>query len=381
MIFFEDFQIPKDKSIGITNLLSNITTRPGSHKGGWTRLLKCQLKNAGYENVKILDNKDSISEYGIIIFDLGAEYSGALNLFGGLDEKVFKRLEEIREFKGEFFNWKNESPNLLESLKSRRTNASTCEGFRNESNEFLEEVQRNFEKVKSFYHVYRTDKLLIGDSHTPAVWDPTMMIERRDGRTLKGMLERNTIQKYFNQYRYAGHDINFVHVHCSSIDIRHHVHREENPDLYITNLARSLLSRLMALSEAHLTVTHSMGIEDESRKLPKTGYFKGAPFTGSCEQRIRSRNIFNIIMDEVPTMDNDTSVLKYPEYFFDKSGKLRFEVMEIPQSIHISPEHYLWDLDKNELRWTEGHNINMQCKFGTKNLLNELEKDLFNGPQ
>jgi hypothetical protein len=44
-------------------------------------------------------------------------------------------------------------------------------------------------------------------------------------------------------------------------------------------------------------------------------------------------------------------VLKFPEYFFDATGKLQFEVMEKPQSVHLSPEHYRWDLDNNRDRW------------------------------
>lgn len=350
MRFFEDFKVPKDQAIGITNLLSNITTRPGSHKGGWVRLLKCQLKNAGYNNVTVLDNKDSFANYGTIIFDLGAEYSGALNMFGGLDEKVFKRLNEIHDFKGQLFSWKNELADV-NVLESRRSNVSTCEAFKATDAGFLGRVAAVLATAKTFDHTYRTNGLLIGDSHTPSVWTPEFMIERRDGRTLKGMIEHGTIKRLVMQYRLAGHDINAVHVHCGSIDIRHHVHREPEPDLYVVDLATKLLDKMMEISDAKLIVTHTMGIEDESRELPKTGYFKGTPFTGSWAQRNRSREIFNAVMDELKRMDHDTEVITMPGYFFGQDGKLQFEVMEKPQSVHLSPEHYRWDLDNNRDRW------------------------------
>ena len=56
-------------------------------------------------------------------------------------------------------------------------------------------------------------------------------------------------------------------------------------------------------------------------------------------------------MAGITAMDHDTSVVKFPDYFFDETGKLKFDVMEKPQSVHLSPQHYRWDLDKNIKRW------------------------------
>lgn len=352
MRFFEDFkEVTSEHSIGITSLLSNITTREGSHKGGWARLLKCQLENLGQTNVKILDNTDKLENFDVIIFDLGAEYSGALNLFGGLDEKVFNRLKQIKSFKGPLYSWRNDLPDVS-ILSGRRTNQSTCDAFKQAPETFLEEVKEVLSKCKTFEHAYRTDGLLIGDSHTPSVWRPDLMIERRDGRTLKGMIEHKTIKKYVDMFQIdMGHRIDRLQIHCGSIDIRHHVHRESDPDKYVVQLASGLITQMMDVSDAQLITVHTMGIEDESRELPKTGYFKGTPFMGSWEARNRSRDIFNAMMDEIEKMDHNSTVIKFPEYFFDESGKLKFDVMEKPQSVHLSPEHYLWDLDKNVRRW------------------------------
>ncbi len=350
-MFFENYQIDKQSKIGITHLLSNITTREGSHKGGWTRLLKCQLANLGYNNVTVLDNKNTLQQFDVIIFDLGAEFSGALNMFGGLDEKVFKRLTEIKTFTGPIYSWRNELPSVL-TLDGRRTNASTCEAFKATAPSFLSEVQEVLNKTQVFQHAYQTRKVLIGDSHTPSVWTPEFMIERRDGRTLAGMVDKGTIHKIVNtNFRFNGIEIDTVHVHCSSIDIRHHVMRSDNGFKTTAELASSLIAKMLDISEAKLIFTHTMGIEDESRELPKTGYFKGTPFFGSWEDRNKCRQIFNAVIDEVPTLDHDTEVVRLPEYFFDESGKLKFEVMEKPQSVHLSPEHYRWDLDKNTQRW------------------------------
>jgi hypothetical protein len=302
----------------------------------------------GYE-VKILDNEDSLLDFEVIIFDLGAEYSGSLNLFGGLDEKVYKRLQQIRHYTGQLYSWKHTVPNVHEGLKSRRDNKSTCPGFREEDPRFLELVQEVLLGCKSFDHAYRTKSLLIGDSHTPSVWTPEWMIERQDGRTLYGALQKSVISELVGKYQPQK-----VMIHMSSIDVRHHLARLPEPEVSTTQLVTGLVNQVTPLAPffgvEEVTVVQTMGIEDESRDLPKTGYYKGTAFAGSWEVRNRIRSIYNEMLAECSKLTG-WKVLTFPGYFFDEAGKLKFEVMEKPQSVHLSPEHYRWDLDKNTDRW------------------------------
>ncbi len=347
MIFLEDLGLDKTKKVGITSLLSNITQKPGSHKGGWARLLKCQLNNLGISNVSILNNKNSLDEFDYIIFDLGAEYSGTLNLFGGLDEKCWNRVCELFKFEGKLFSWRNDLPDLVGCIKSRALNKSTHQMFVTISLESLTDLENKLRKTIKFDHVYKTNKLLIGDSHAPSVWTPEFgIIERRDGRTLKGMLEHETIQRYIRTMPY----ITELTVHCSSIDIRHHLAREEDPELETTRLAENLVRSISTLGLNKVTLVSTVGIEDESRKLPATGFFKGSSFYGSWEKRNLLRNIFNYTLEQVGS-EYGYEVLKFPEYFFDETGKMKMEYLEIPKSVHLSPEYYKWDLDKNVKRW------------------------------
>lgn len=346
MRFLEDHKLDTRSVIGITSLLSNITTKPGSHKGGWARLLKCQLNNMGFHHVKILDNKDKLSSFDTIIFDLGAEYSGALNLFGGLDEKVYNRLKELKEYKGRLFSWRNQLADV-NVLESRRNNSSTCEQFKNEPADFLPSVAAVLSTTQTFDHAYRTGNLLIGDSHTPSVWTPEFMIERRDGRTLEGMVRNATVKKYLELFKEAGVVVNHVLVHCSSIDVRHHACRSAVPQTYMVALAQEHYKMLCDLNIS-FNLVETMGIEDESRELPKTGYYKGTPFAGSWDMRNTVRNAFNGSLN----LWMNGKQIKFPRYFFDEAGKLHFEVMEKPQSVHLSPEHYRWNLDMNTDRWS-----------------------------
>lgn len=374
MIFLEDLGLDKTKKIGITSLLSNITQKPGSHKGGWTRLLKCQLANAGFNNVVILKNGCDLTKFDYIIFDLGAEYSGTLNLFGGLDSKCFYRVQELLDFKGKLFSWRNKLPDLVGCIKSRALNKSTDQKFKDLTLEDLTNLEIKLNQTEVFDHVYKTDKLLIGDSHTPSVWTPEYMIERRDGRTLKGMLENETIAKYMRAFSQKGVHIYHILVHCSSIDIRHHVARDIQPGYVLHKMVRDFCHQIATFGFTTAQICQTVGIEDESRELPKTGYFKGTPFYGDWTTRNHLRNIFNesVILEGG---QYGIELLELPKYFFDDSGKMRFECMEVPGSVHTSPEHYRWDLEKNQLRWSFEYDTAQQVKQGMRRLMeNQLNE-------
>lgn len=345
MRFFSWHQEPREHKIAITGLLSNITTKPSSHKGGWTRILKCQLEQLGYNHVKILDNKDSLLDFDTVIFDLGAEFSGALNMFGGLDEKTYKRLKELYEFKGKIYSWRHALPKLSEALKSRRDNASTCEAYKAEPEDFLSVLDAGLYFTAVFDHAYPTDKLLIGDSHTAGVWTPSFMIERRDGRTLTGMLNNDTIRKTIEQFP-PNVPIKELMVHASSIDIRHHWGRNNNPEALATTWAQTLVRYVYNLG-LPATIMNTMGIENESRDLPKTGFFQGTPFFGTWGTRQGMRDAFNTAICNLEGIN----AKEYPQEFFNVNGELDFRVMERPQSVHISPEFYRTDLDTGKVRW------------------------------
>lgn len=345
MVFFTDYNVHKNSCIGITNLLGNITTKEHSHKGGWAKLLKCQLINEGYTNVTIVDKTDRLDGFDCIIFDLGAEFSGGLNLFGGLDIKVYNRLVELYHFQGSLFSWKHELPDIT-PLDKRRTNKSTCQEFIDSDEDFIVSLQNILQECERFHHVARKNKVLIGDSHTPSVWEPSYMIERRDGRTLNGMLEHGTVNKILDQLKLAGCQIDEVMVYAGNIDIRHHLLRSENPWNEVQKIASKLLMEIPATYGG--VIAALLPIENESRKLPKTGYYKDTPFYGSWAERSAAVEIFNNVLN---ANEQGITIYNHPKSFYNDKNELSFDVMERPQSVHLSPMHYRWDLDNNKQRY------------------------------
>ncbi len=347
MTYFTDHDIPNTISIGITNVLTNITQKPDSHKGGWAKILRCQLQKEGF-NATILDKNSKLSEYDIIIFDLGAEFKKVFNVFGGLGPQYLKRIQELLSIKGATFSWQHQVPSLRELIQSRIGKKSTSEGFGLLTEEQLSKLEQISSGATVFDHVIKKNHLLIGDSHTPAIWTPDMVIERRDGRTLAGALENGTLTKYVdNPSQYSA-----ITVHLSSIDIRHHVQRCKDPASVLINMVLELEKQLQEINIPAVTICHSMGIEDESRKLPKTGLFKSTAYYGNWSQREYLRDLFNKAVDGIAKR-NGWFTLAYPEHFFNDKGQLDFSVMERPASVHISPSNYRCNLDNNQLRWQD----------------------------
>lgn len=146
----------------------------------------------------------------------------------------------------------------------------------------------------------------------------------------------------------------------SSIDIRHHICRQNDPERSLYDMLNNLAAELVDLRNQNyllnVVLTHTMGIEDESRELPKTGFYKGTPYYGDWHQRNEARSYYNSKIDEIVFMMGNHSGFKwsqvrFPEYFFEVGGKLKFDVMEKPQSVHLAPEHYKYDFENNKERW------------------------------
>jgi len=88
-------------------------------------------------------------------------------------------------------------------------------------------------------------------------------------------------------------------------------------------------------------------IENESRPLPKTGYYKGTPFAGTWSERNALVNQINLGIDDMAKRNN-WKVYKHPEVYFNAKEELTFDVMEKPKSVHISREYYRWNMETNQ---------------------------------
>lgn len=289
---------------GLIGVLNNPATSKNSHSAGMVHIVS-KLFNAD-----ILTEKDNWNEYQRLIIYHGVNFKpGSFNIIGGINEEVLKRAEKLVNYKG-----------IVESL----------DGF--QLSEFsIKRKLGYYDNIENFNITFlpERDNLVIGDSHSISVWpDETYTISRNDGKTLHGFLKQNNdFSKYKKIIFYFG-----------NIDIRFHLARQSNP----FEATKDLFKRYCDFASKYdSTITQLLPIEDESRKIPKSGQYKGRNFFGSIELRKELRLEANKII-----LESGIPNLEWPITFLDLKGNLSFDVMEPKQSVHLRPEFYLKNIRK-----------------------------------
>ena len=70
------------------------------------------------------------------------------------------------------------------------------------------------------------------------------------------------------------------------------------------------------------------------------------PFFGTQKERASLSKYINMSIDNMCER-NGWNVYKIPKEFFNEEGELTFNVMEKPQSVHISREFHYWDYEND----------------------------------
>lgn len=286
----------------IVGILNNPATSLNSHSSGMCNIV------AKTFNAKILNERDDWSDYDELIIYHGTNFKkGSFNVIGGISEEVMKRANMLNEFKGKVYS---------------------LDGF--QLKDFSIKRKLNIYDLCSYYDEIKMPikkNIVIGDSHSISVWpNEDYEISRNDGKTLFGFLKQDLdLSNYDNVILYFG-----------NIDLRFHLCRQENP----LEATKKLFTDYCNYAKRYnATIVHLLPIEDESRKIPKSGQYKGQNFFGSVELRKELRNVANKIM-----LESDLKTIEWPSFFINEIGNLRFDIMEPKQSVHIRPLYYFNNL-------------------------------------
>ena len=343
MIFNKELISP-DASIAIDGFTGSITKRRSSHKGAWSRIIQHQLFECGYDKVKILEKGDNWNLYDIIIIEMGMEYKGTLNLFGGANDALAERLASMYEYwatGGTIYTVEGDFPDIKELIESRWNSASDNFKLLKDFNNW--DDMRN--SIRTIDSIYESNNVLIGDSHSLSVWEPGYEIHRYDGKTLYGMLNTDEgYEKGLSLYLPDRH-IKNLKLYFGNIDIRHHIMRTTYPSTETMELVDRYISDIKKLRDIvdQVTLVLPLPIENESRKLPKTGYYKGTPFYGTQSERDNIRKVFSRRLHNA-AMKYNYKIQPWPSHYINEHGELDMNVMEKPKSVHLSPEYYQYDL-------------------------------------
>ena len=301
-----------------------LTDKEGSHRTAWAYMRADQLSRIGHD-VEVIytknEKKTDWSAYDNIIVYMGMEWRGALNLFGGASDENLAKFTRLLDFGGRI-QWLDERPIGLGDLVAKR--------WPNFDKDTLNRLAESAPVVTQPASEY----IILGDSHALNWYVPGASVLRHDGKTLFGALESGISS--FLEYVPEELAIGF-----GNIDIRHHLNRQPHPLNSLVDMVKQLDMQLLALQANEgcgIQLIQPIYIENESRKLPQTGFYKGTPFYGSWETRdyLRRR------MDELYQglcEKNGWTYLTYPKYFRNALGEMDFDYMEKPGSVHVSWDH------------------------------------------
>jgi hypothetical protein len=310
--------------IAIHSPNGTLTSKEGSHRTAWALMRADQISRDGHD-VDVIYTKDESKtdweKYDKIYCYLGMEWSGAINLFGGASDENREKFDRLIGF-GDKLEWLDERPVGLGDLIAKRWP------------DFPKDTL-NARATGAPVHTQKASKyIILGDSHSLNWYIPGASVLRHDGKTLFGALESGI-------YSFLKHTPDELCICFGNIDIRHHLMRQEYPLVSLTTMVAELQQQLHDYqlgTGCEIEIVAPIYIENESRKLPKTGWYKGTPFAGTWDERENLRRLMDSLLRDV-CENNNWTYLRYPPYFRNNKGEMDEEYMEKPGSVHVSWAH------------------------------------------
>lgn len=310
----------------IFNPFSPIPKSQKSHVRGWS-MIWAELLGA-----KIADKDTDLTKADVLYLDHGVNFGGSLNLFGGVTGEVIDQLIHVLASDTPLVSLDIPMPKYADELE-KRLGQSTC----NPALKYLLKPLRDREvcKTKTMAGLHK-DHVTIGDSHASAFSPAGSSVIRMNGQTLHGALRDDVVIKQLDALGYTPKRVTLV---FGSIDIRHHIGRQDDPGLTMQELCKRYAELVVQIKSDYLCeveVAAPVPVEHEWRKIPKTGYYKGQPFYGSQMSRRRWTADFIAHMQ-----DAGVSVVTPPPHWYTCDGEqYAKDVMEMGGSVHIAPTFY-----------------------------------------
>ena len=324
----------------LTQPLSPVSNKIASHKAAQGIIYADQLRNAGYDvTIHMTGNQlFDYNEYDIVALYHGNDWGGSLNLFGGLENYAnIEYIIALSNFNGEVWSLVIDMPDYHGMLyprvdKARKEGKKLNKDWLQINWGNLENIQKKAQTLDPNL-ARRYDKIAIGDSHAICMYRPFWMNVSTPFKTLHGAIKQG-FDKFIPPGEYSE-----IETYFGNIDVRHHLMRFPDPIQSTKELAEKYIAECQRISDmydAPVTMWELLPIENESRVLPKTGYYKGVPFTGTQKERDNIRQIFK---EEIMSQDK-FPVFLWVDHMINSKGELDFEFMEKPKSVHLSRASY-----------------------------------------
>jgi len=324
-----------------------ISPRATSHRGAQAEIYADQIERHTDHPVEVAYSGHDLdpSEYQVVYTYQGNDWGGSLNLFGGLDDQTaFKSITFFSRLKPEkIFSLAIKHPNyrgLFEERLMKSKSQDQVEKWHQVDWNQLDFLQQNaqvWERVPG-----PTAKSSIGDSHAICLYRPGNAVNSIPFKTLHGALDHGLINFWPIDQGSPEH----VEFYFGNIDIRHHLCRYDSEETIRLAKEYVLQAEIVAnLTKKGVSIYEPLPIENESRVVPKTGWYKGTPFYGSWEERNGRRSLF---IDTLDSLKSDrVKIVHWTNYLTNSKGELDFKHMEKPRSVHLARSSYPYWLGRN----------------------------------
>ena len=327
----------------LTTPFTPISKNIASHRSAQGVIYADQIRSSGVNlDIAMSGNiPDDYNQYDELYVYHGNDWGGTLNMFGGVKE--YNNIDEVirlSKFKGKVNSINIPYPDYYNMLKPRidSTEGSHPDWANVDWDNFLH-IQ-SFAKIVYPNKMINSDDIAIGDSHAICMYRPGWQINSVPFKTLHGAL-KSGLQSFIPNGKF-----NSIEFYFGNIDIRHHLMRQDNPIDATKKLAIKYMRQASEVADkynATVKVYELLPIENESRKLPKTGYYKGTPFYGSQSERNYLRLIFRDECEKYQAIgrhDYNVKVYRWVDHMMNDNCELDFEYMEKPKSVHLSRNSY-----------------------------------------
>lgn len=324
-----------------------IASNMSSHRAAQGIIYADQLRQSGVDvtvNMTLDFYHTDFNQFDELYVYHGNDWSGHLNLFGGLREFPYiDNFVNFSKFKGKVYSLMIPFPDYHADLQ-HKIKLMTEKGKRDEINKMWWDVDwTNLQRMIKTSTVVNPnelvlyDKAAMGDSHAICMYRPGWMINSVPFKTLHGALKMG-LKSFFPTDKV---EFNELEYYFGNIDIRHHLMRQPDPEQATRDIVKQYFDACKEITRdtgAPIKIYEPLPIENPRRSIPKTGWYEGTPFYGTWDER---NNIRNIFIDEAIKQQGDgVTLFRWCEKLKNKDGELDFKFMEKPQSVHLSREFY-----------------------------------------
>jgi hypothetical protein len=268
----------------------------------------------------------------------GSDWSGNINLFGGMNGFPYiDNFVNFSRFKGKIYSLVVDFPDYAGLMKYKIDQLQAKN--KPVDQRWLDIDWNNVDRMRKTATTVNPNtlcsypKIAIGDSHAICMYRPGWMVNSVPFKTLHGACSSG-----FETFLFDGIEFQEIELYFGNIDVRHHLCRMPDPEKATRNLVDKYCKKAGDLAKKHgasVRIYEPLPIEDESRSIPKTGWYKGQPFHGTWADRNEVRRVF---IDQLEK--NDVEVFKWTSGLVNSKGQLDFKYMERPHSVHLSREYY-----------------------------------------